>query len=361
VAGESLEYSGTPFELLIGFLFAVAILVPVDAAFFLAALDLGTLGQLSGTIGFLTLFALGQYAVFRARRYRLSRTILRGLRFHQEGSAIRYAVCAMMWWGLTILTLGLAYPWKESRLERFKMRNSYYGDLQGRFEGLGFGLFLRGLPMWLLIAVPLLAAVTAIGQSFDANAVSEAVNKGGDDILARIEASNPALGNAIVFAFVCASLSVLFAAICYPIFQAMTLRWWLSGTRFGAIEMRSRLRTAEIYRVYLRFVGWLILFLIALAILALPLLAMFGYLTTGNNTSILRELSASLAGLGGYVVAMLGFSAIYRVTVVFSLWKIAVETLEIRNLDALSHVKAAGRASSPVGEGLADALHVGGI
>ena len=81
VAGETLEYTGTPFELLIGFLMAVAILVPVYAGFFLAALDLGTIGQLSGVIAFAALGVLGQYAVYRARRYRLTRTIYRGLRF----------------------------------------------------------------------------------------------------------------------------------------------------------------------------------------------------------------------------------------------------------------------------------------
>ena len=48
VAGESLEYTGTPLELLIGFLVAIAILIPVYAVFFLAALDLGPLGQMSG-------------------------------------------------------------------------------------------------------------------------------------------------------------------------------------------------------------------------------------------------------------------------------------------------------------------------
>src|SRR6201995_1775495 len=37
IAGESLEYTGTPFELLIGFLVAIAILIPVYAGFFIAA------------------------------------------------------------------------------------------------------------------------------------------------------------------------------------------------------------------------------------------------------------------------------------------------------------------------------------
>src|SRR5262245_20015266 len=47
IAGEALEYTGTALELLLGFLIAIALLIPVYTAFFLAALDLGLLGQLS--------------------------------------------------------------------------------------------------------------------------------------------------------------------------------------------------------------------------------------------------------------------------------------------------------------------------
>src|ERR1051325_12065805 len=55
IAGETLEYTGTPLELLLGFLIAIAILIPVYAGFFLAALDLGTLARLSSVIAFAAL------------------------------------------------------------------------------------------------------------------------------------------------------------------------------------------------------------------------------------------------------------------------------------------------------------------
>jgi uncharacterized membrane protein YjgN (DUF898 family) len=362
IAGESLEYSGTPSELLTGFLFALALLVPVYTAFFIAALDLGTLGELSGMLGFLVLFALGQYAVFRARRYRLSRTIFRGLRFHQEGSAIRYALRAILWWGLTILTLGLAYPWKASRLERYKMRHSFYGDLQGRFDGHGLSLFLRGLPMWILIALPLVAGLAAIGDNFDPDAASELLNYSGDeDPLSHISTINADFTTALVFGMLCAALAASLAVLFFPVFQALTIRWWLSGVRFGPVTLRSRLRTTQVYGAYLRFAGWMLLFCTVLLIVGLFLLVALGFLIGGPNVSIWREWFATLLALGGYVSAMLGFSAVYRATVTFSVWKAAAETLEIQNVDALAHAKAGGHASSPVGEGLADALHVGGL
>lgn len=96
IAGETLEYTGTALELLLGFLVAISLLIPVYSGIFLAALDLGILGKLSGVIAFATLGLLGQYAIYRARRYRLTRTIYRGLRFHQEGSAWGYAFRAVL-------------------------------------------------------------------------------------------------------------------------------------------------------------------------------------------------------------------------------------------------------------------------
>ena len=83
VAGETLEYIGTARELLIGFLIAIAFLVPIYAVFYLGALLGGAIGQLFSSLPLLVLAVLGQFAVYRARRYRLTRTVYRGLRFHQ--------------------------------------------------------------------------------------------------------------------------------------------------------------------------------------------------------------------------------------------------------------------------------------
>ncbi|HXZ45576.1 MAG TPA: DUF898 family protein, partial [Pseudolabrys sp.] len=242
IAGETLEYAGTPLELLIGFLVAIAILIPVYTAIFLAALDLGILGQLSGVIAFFALGVLGQYAIYRARRYRLTRTIYRGLRFHQEGSAWSYAFRAILWWVTTALSFGLAYPFQLASLERYKMRNTFYGDLAGGFHASGLRLFVRGLPMWLLVFAPLALAISGF-SGIDWKALADAVAQGGDNVMSNIEGNNPGLGAVIVFAMLMGGVSMTLAAILYPAFQAMVLRWWSSGLCFGTIEIRSRLST----------------------------------------------------------------------------------------------------------------------
>src|SRR4051812_33140945 len=71
LAGDSFEYSGTARELLIGFLIALTIVIPLYSLFFFVALGGGPLGDTSGLLSFVLLTLLGHYAVYRARRYRL--------------------------------------------------------------------------------------------------------------------------------------------------------------------------------------------------------------------------------------------------------------------------------------------------
>jgi uncharacterized membrane protein YjgN (DUF898 family) len=353
IAGEALEYTGTPFELLIGFLAAIAILIPVYAGFFVAALDLGLLGQISGMLGFAALFVLGQYAIYRARRYRLTRTVYRGLRFHQDGSAWAYALRAILWWTATVFTLGLAYPLQLASLERFKMRHTYYGDLAGHFAGSGFGLLLRGLPMWLLVFAPLVLAVGAFVEAVDWQALADALSHGsGGDLMARIEGGNPALAGVIVFTLLMGGTAIAAAALLYPAFQALTIRWWSSGLRFGALAAHSKLRTAQVYGAYMRFLWWAIVFSLALAVIGTVALVIAG---------LLDEVVVTGVALVGYVIAALGYSTIYRATVMLALWRLGMESLQLSGLSALDTVKARGQASSPLGEGLADALNVGGF
>ena len=78
VRGDAPEYTGTGKELLIGFLVALAILTPVYLAYFFIGLE-AELYQAFASIPLIAFFYMfGQFAIYRARRYRLSRTVWRG-------------------------------------------------------------------------------------------------------------------------------------------------------------------------------------------------------------------------------------------------------------------------------------------
>jgi uncharacterized membrane protein YjgN (DUF898 family) len=358
ISGDTLEYNGLATELLVGFLFALAILVPLYMVFALAALELGLVAIAPALIGFALLALLGEYALYRARRYRLTRTVFRGLRFDQHGSPWRYALYALVCWAIVIVTLGLAYPWTQAFLERFKMRNTSYGDLQGRFEGSGLSLFLRGLPMWLLIVGPIVVALGVLSAQIDWDALSRLMEKGDDDATKAIgKMLAPGIGIAI------AGITTSFMALplLYPVFQAVKLRWWISGLRFGEVTVTSRLRVGQVYKVYLR----LLLYLFLLSLLAgimggLTVFAVVGIVRLAQNAT-LTQVVTGVISLVLYVVIMIGSSTIYQVIVTAGLWRLGVDTAALTGEAALDGVRATGSASSALGEGLADALGVGSI
>jgi hypothetical protein len=162
VDGDAAEYTGRGKELLIGFLVALAILVPIYLGYFLIGLEAEHY-QAFASIPLVAFFYLfGQFAIYRARRYRLTRTVWRGVRFWMTGSGWIYALQASLWGLLMILTLGLILPWRAAALERYKMRHSHYGDLQGSFEGRGWEFFKRGWWLWLLTPIALYVSPVAL-------------------------------------------------------------------------------------------------------------------------------------------------------------------------------------------------------
>jgi uncharacterized membrane protein YjgN (DUF898 family) len=359
IAGDTLEYNGLATELLVGFLFAIAILVPLYTILAVAALELELVALKPAVIGFLLLAVLGEYALYRARRYRLTRTVFRGLRFDQHGSPWLYALFAIVCWAIVIVTLGLAYPWTEAFIERFKMRNTSYGDLQGRFAGSGLSLFLRGLPIWLIIVGPIVGAIAILAARIDWNALSEAIDQNNDDTTANMVGAmlTPAAGQAIGLTVI----SVIALLLLYPLFQAIKLRWWISGLRFGAMRVSSRLRAGQVYRVYLRLI--LYFFLLGLLVSAMGGMligAVVGIVSPLHNASVTQVVIGAV-GILIYVAMAMGGSVVKQVIVVAGLWRIGVETADVTDAQVLDGVRATGTASSAIGEGLADALGVGGI
>lgn len=120
----------------------------------------------------------GKYATYRARRYRLTRTVLRGVRFNQTGSGLFYAIRATLWSTANIATLGLTYPWAVANLERYKMRHTFYGDVAGKFVGSGRRLFLRGILIWIFIVAPIVGGLLSAVGTLDWPAIAHALSLG---------------------------------------------------------------------------------------------------------------------------------------------------------------------------------------
>ena len=81
---------------MLGFLFALAVLLPVFLLYFLAGLWLERFNAFASVPLYLALYVFGQYAMFRALRYRLANTRAvaggSGLMDAEEWQALR-AIC----------------------------------------------------------------------------------------------------------------------------------------------------------------------------------------------------------------------------------------------------------------------------
>jgi uncharacterized membrane protein YjgN (DUF898 family) len=317
VAGDSPEYTGTARELLIGFLFALAILVPVYLLYFLAGVEAETWQQFASVPLLLFFYAFGYFAVYRARRYRVTRTVFRGVRFWMTGSGAGYAWRALAWGALVAVTLGLALPWREAALERYKMRHTFYGDLQGDFTATGGALFRRGWWLWLLMP------------------------------------------------FVILLFPLLPAAI--AVYKSMLWRWFIDGVRFGPVRLQSALPRGAFIGLGWKLVGWTALVLLVYGIYAAVCLFLITQAADipgkrlFEGTAQLPQV-AMLASLGvGYLVAIAAFNVGLRLFVVRDVFARVCDTTTVIGLDAADAVVARGTPAGALGEGLADGLDVAGF
>lgn len=158
VKGERLEYTGTAGEAALRFAVGASVFVILFALVWEAMDGIYhrpvqfTALKLALVIGIPFLIFFAQ---FRARRYRLSQTQWRGLRFSQRGNVWIYTLQATALLLVVVLTGGLAYPYMQSRLQHYRINNTWLGDRQFKFNGLAGDLFRQWVPA-LLLAVPTL-------------------------------------------------------------------------------------------------------------------------------------------------------------------------------------------------------------
>ncbi|WFU20698.1 DUF898 family protein [Bradyrhizobium sp. CB3481] len=317
VGGDAAEYTGRGKELLIGFLVALAILMPVYVGYFLVGLEAEHIQAFASIPLVAFFYVFGQFAIYRARRYRLTRTVWRGVRFWMTGSGWIYALQASLWGLSMILTLGLILPWRNAALERYKMRHSHYGDLQGSFEGRGWEFFKRGWWLWLL--TPIAIYVTPI------------------------------------------------APFIYGAYKAIEWRWWLSGIRFGGVRVESTLRKGDLIGLYWKVIGWIVVFGLVFSVYLGLAAVLVASMTDGSFTEFFKsqEFMKSipllvLAGLG-YLVFALAMNIVIRVYLLRDLWVRVLGSVNVSGLEAAANVAARGDLANALGEGFADGLDVGGF
>jgi len=359
VFGDRLEYSGTGLELFFGFLVAMVFLLPVFGVpayiQFAYPADVNAQG-IAGLMQLVVILFLFQVALFRARRYRLTRTRWRGIRGGQSGSAFIYGLRTMGLFILTGLSLGIFWPWASVAMQRYKIDNTWLGDRQLSFHGQGLGL----LKYWLVVLVLAVAGVVLF-SIFMAISISTG-NTGGDP--------QDWVGSGIMAAAAYASL--VGAAIAWVWYKVREFRYFAESTRLGTTRFSSSLSTGRVALIYFAFalVTGLVIGVIAVAASA----GLAGLLVGTMETAQGQQPDQLFAGISVWfqdnplaILAALAVLVVFAVTcsvlraslLLHPLLKAVTRSLTVWGGQEIAELAQSRQATPGRGEGLADALDVG--
>ena len=349
IDGEPLEYTGSATQLLLGFFFALAFFLPIYVAFFVLSMqdvDYVLIGY--AAIAAFVWFLAG-YAIYRARDFRLSRTLWRGIRFDLKGNAWAYALRRFLWSIAMIFTLGLVYPWMASSLWRYRWRHTWYGDRQIEISG-----------NWRAFAGPYYGAyfldVLAIG------ATAGWIGIGKDFIQVNGVAVPGPIG--LLLCLAC----VLIFAFTLALYRTRAASRMLSTVSLGDAKLTLRIGTGALFGQFVTYVLAVAALLIVLAMTALIAIggiyaaaAAKGDAPDGEalvSTFQSGTLNVALL-IGIYLIVLGAFGLLAEVILSFGWWRLLARGAEISNPDSLRSVRATAEDRAIVGQGLADALNVG--
>lgn len=339
IGGEALEYTGTARQLLIGFLIALAFFLPVYGLFFY----LSTQGPTAALVGYSALGVLlwffTGYAIYRGRDFRFSRTLWRGIRFDQKGNAWAYALRRFLWSILVVVTAGLAYPFMAVSLWRYRWNNTFYGDR-------AFATSAR----WRTIAGPFYGVYFTVLLLVGAGAA--VIVSGNQEV-------------ASVFPV----LAALAAWLGYYLYRAREVSRLGSTLSCGAAQVTVRVKGRSLFGQFLLYALTSLLCLLIGGVIAGALMAsvVVPLMSDGNaptaaeigglmRTSLVTLVLAVL----GYLAMLASLAAMAELYLGIGFWKAVANNSTVTGIESLDTVRATSEDRALAGEGLADALNVGG-
>lgn len=335
IGGDRLEYTGSAVQLLIGFMFALGVFLPIYLIFFYLSFQSGLVTIIGYVAAALLLWFLSGYAIYRGRDFRLSRTMWRGVRFGQHGSALRYAVRRFLWSLVVVITAGLAYPFMAASLWRYRYNNTWFGDRQFSFAGT-----------WKTVAGPFYRAWAALMVTF---ALVVATLMSGHNAGPMI-----ALGPL---------LALVVAVLCFLYYRSRETSRMFSAVKLGDASLGLRVRARSLLGQYLLYSVSLFGALLVMGVIGFAIAQAFdANFRTGDFSaaSIARAgWIGVVLGAGGYLASLSAFTLLGEVFIDCGYWMLVSRNAVIINLESLDGARATAEDRSLAGEGLADALNVG--
>ncbi|MBC8037872.1 MAG: DUF898 domain-containing protein [Rhizobiales bacterium] len=166
INGQPLEYTGRGIELFLGaiivfLVFGLPAIILIMAVSIIYGHDHAAVYAAQSLL-FLVVAVLWGAAIYRARRYQLSRTLWRGIRGTMAGSSLAYS---LLYFGSFIargLTLGWITPVMNVNLQEMMIGGMRFGDRPFRFKGRAGPLYPSYALCWVLTIVAVVAVVVVI-------------------------------------------------------------------------------------------------------------------------------------------------------------------------------------------------------
>ncbi len=264
INGEPLEYTGTGMELFKGFLVVLFALI-LPFAVVVAAISVFAGPQspwviIVQMVSLLLVQVFWGYALYKARKYQLSRTNWRGIRGTMVGSAMTYS---LTYFGSMLakgMSLGWATPVMNTLLQEQITNDMRFGDAAFKFKGRAGPLYPTYAMCWLLtlaaiVALPILLATGAAGIDFsNLDTFFKDMDQSGPDA----SASKYLWWFGIAFAvFLLATM--LLIPMLWAIYTAKELRTFANYTRFDGAQFALNATTGSV--IWLAVINLLIIIL----------------------------------------------------------------------------------------------------
>lgn len=237
LGGDRFAYHGTGGELLRGYLKAAGIVIALAVALGVASALTG--GETASPLVqgllllsfYLSLFVLVVFAINGARKYRLSRSSLRGIRFSFHGKAEDFAKLMLKGSALSAVTLGFYSPWFQNQRRGFLINHAKFGTELFRYDAPP-GPLVKEWMKALLLTIPTLGIIWIWFSAFRHRYFWSNTHVSGGRFYSTVIGQD-----LLVFTITNILLAIFTLGIASPWIMTRTQEFWLSRlTLVGAVD-----------------------------------------------------------------------------------------------------------------------------
>ncbi|MEO1281716.1 MAG: DUF898 family protein [Pseudomonadota bacterium] len=365
---EPLVYTGTGKELFLGFLIIFGIiLIPIlliSAGVFFVFGPNSPVSAAYQLMLYLGIFLLVGMAIYRAQRYRLSRTTWRGIRGSLTGNSMSYAWTHF--WTLLLIgpTLGWIVPWRSTKLQGLITSHTHFGDRAFQFNATAGPLYKSFAVLWFGVV-----AIFVVGSTVIGGAVATATAEfGGLDVKTpEAELGKQFVGMTMLVVLIVGYLLYLVMSAWY---RSRMINHFAQATTFEGARFKGHVRGLGL--LWIDFTNLLILAIGPLLFLGavFGLIAGVGFLGPGVPTSLPVATGSDALTQGQIfgaifaplllIVAFLTFTLFLPVTQARSM-RYLIERLSLDGHIPVGDILQSTAEQTKTGEGLAQAFDVDGF